>query len=300
MRFMMMIKSDATTEAGAMPEEHDLVAMGRYNHELIKAGVLLTGEGLHPSSQGFRLHNDRGTLTVIDGPFGEPTRLIAGFWLIDVKSREEAIEWAKRVPFEPGGTGEIEVRKVMEMDDFPVQDNESGWREQEIELRGGTPDGPLTSPTTSATTPADGARKLRWLMMFKADAHSEAGALPNEQSLTDMGNLMADMASAGVLLGGEGLAPSSKGARVRFAAGKRTVLDGPFAETKELIGGFCMLQCISRDEAIAWASRGMRIHGDGESEVRRVMDTEDFPAELVAKVPEVFAAGQEFRERAAR
>ena len=122
MRFMMMIKANKDTEAGVMPEEKTLAAMGKYNEELAKAGVLLDGMGLQPSSKGARVRFSGGKPTVIDGPFAEAKELIAGFWLIQVKSKEEAIEWAKRVPFDPdvhmGGKGEIELRQVFEMEDF--------------------------------------------------------------------------------------------------------------------------------------------------------------------------------------
>lgn len=118
MRFMVMVKSDETTENGAMPTEEDLTAMGRYNEELVKAGVLLAGEGLHPSSRGARIKFTGGQPTVIDGPFSEAKELIAGFWLIDVKSKEEAIEWMKRMPCTEGVETNIEIRQVFEADDF--------------------------------------------------------------------------------------------------------------------------------------------------------------------------------------
>jgi len=125
MKFMMLIKADQNSEAGKMPEEAVLVAMGKYNEELIKAGVLLAAEGLQPSSKGARVRFAGGKTTVIDGPFTETKELIAGFWMIQVKSKQEAIEWAKRVPFDPkgasattGGAGEIEVRQVFDVADF--------------------------------------------------------------------------------------------------------------------------------------------------------------------------------------
>ncbi len=127
MRFMMLIKSDATAEAGVMPDEKLIEAMGRYNDELLKAGVLLAAEGLHPSSKGARIRFAGGKRTVLDGPFAEAKELIAGFWMIQVKSREEAIEWASRVPFESGdassrdGVGEIEVRQIFDEADFPPE-----------------------------------------------------------------------------------------------------------------------------------------------------------------------------------
>jgi hypothetical protein len=121
-RFMMMIKANKDTEAGVMPEEKTLAAMAKYNEELVKAGVLLDGMGLQASSKGARVKFSGGKPTVIDGPFAEAKELIAGFWLIQVKSKAEAIEWAKRVPFDPdvhmGGEGEIELRQVFELEDF--------------------------------------------------------------------------------------------------------------------------------------------------------------------------------------
>src|SRR4051812_19549233 len=116
MRFMVLVKSDKNTEAGVLPDEKILTAMGRYNEELMKAGVLLAGEGLHPSSKGARVKFSGEKRTVTDGPFTETKELIAGFWLWQVKSKEEAIEWLKRAPFD-GGT-EVEIRQVFEASDF--------------------------------------------------------------------------------------------------------------------------------------------------------------------------------------
>lgn len=116
MRFMVIVKADADSEAGVMPSAELLQQMGNYNEELVKAGVMLAGEGLQPSSKGARVRFEGGKRTVIDGPFAEAKELVAGFWLWQVKSKEEAIEWLKRAPFD-GGT-EIELRQVFETDDF--------------------------------------------------------------------------------------------------------------------------------------------------------------------------------------
>ena len=119
MRFMMIVKASRESEAGAMPEEKNLANMARYNEELVKAGVMLDGAGLKPSSDGARVRYSGDKRTVIDGPFAESKELIAGFWVIQVKSKEEAVEWAKRVPFEDG---EVELRPFFELDDFPPSD----------------------------------------------------------------------------------------------------------------------------------------------------------------------------------
>ncbi len=118
MRFMVMIKGDAETEAGGMPSTEVLAAMGKYNEELVNAGVMLAGEGLHPSSKGARVKLSGGTTTVVDGPFAEAKELVAGFWLWEVSSLDEAIEWVKRCPSDPQQEGEIEIRQVFENDDF--------------------------------------------------------------------------------------------------------------------------------------------------------------------------------------
>ena len=118
MRFMVMVRADADTEAGILPSEELLTAMGKYNEEMVKAGVLLAGEGLQPSAKGARVRFSGETRTVIDGPFTEAKELIAGFWLIQVKSKEEAIEWVKRCPNPLAGESEIELRQVFEAEDF--------------------------------------------------------------------------------------------------------------------------------------------------------------------------------------
>lgn len=123
MRFMMIIKSNDDSEGGAMPTKEEIEAMGRYNEEMVKAGVMLAGEGLHPSSAGARVSFDGGRPSVTDGPFTESKELVAGFWLIQVKSKEEAVAWASRCPA-PQGEGQggvIEVRQVFETADFPEE-----------------------------------------------------------------------------------------------------------------------------------------------------------------------------------
>lgn len=122
MRFMIIIKASQDSEAGVMPSQELLTAMGNYNEELAKAGILLAGEGLHPSSKGARVRFSGDKRTVIDGPFIETRELIAGFWLWQVKSKEEAIEWVKRCPNPmPGTEAEIEIRQVFEMEDFGAE-----------------------------------------------------------------------------------------------------------------------------------------------------------------------------------
>jgi hypothetical protein len=134
MRFMILVKADRDTEAGVLPSEEILAEMGKYNEELAKAGVLLAGEGLQPSSKGARVRFSGGKRTVIDGPFTEAKELIAGFWMIQVKSKEEAIEWVKRCPNPTAGEAEIEIRQVFEAEDFGAAFTPE-LREQEERLR---------------------------------------------------------------------------------------------------------------------------------------------------------------------
>jgi hypothetical protein len=121
MRFMVIVKATKDSEAGVMPSQELLAAMGNYNEELVKAGIMLAGEGLHPSSKGVRVVFDGDKRTVVDGPFAETKELIAGFWLWQVKSKEEAIEWLKRCPNPMPGESEIELRQVFEAADFGAE-----------------------------------------------------------------------------------------------------------------------------------------------------------------------------------
>jgi hypothetical protein len=133
-RFMILIKADKNTEGGALPDAKLLTEMGKFNEELVKAGVMLAGEGLHPSSKGARVRFSGDKRTVIDGPFAETKELVAGFWLWNVKSKAEAIEWVKRCPNPTGAESEIEIRQVFEAEDFGAEFTPE-LREQEQRLR---------------------------------------------------------------------------------------------------------------------------------------------------------------------
>jgi hypothetical protein len=131
-RFMILVKADKNSEAGVLPSKELVAAMGKFNEEMARAGVLLAGEGLHPSSKGARIKFSGARRPVTDGPFAETKELLAGFWLIQVKSKAEAIEWASRAPFEEGA--ELEIRQVFEASDFPpeVFPPEDAAREQAL------------------------------------------------------------------------------------------------------------------------------------------------------------------------
>ena len=134
MKFMVIVKASPESEAGKMPSEKLLADMGKYNEELVRAGVLLAGEGLHPTSNGVRVQFSGSKRTVVDGPFSETKELIAGFWLFQVKSKEEAIEWVKRCPNPMESDSEIEIRQVFEAEDFGAEFTPE-LREQEDRIR---------------------------------------------------------------------------------------------------------------------------------------------------------------------
>ena len=134
MRVMVMVKATAESEAGTMPKQELLEAMGRFNEQLVQAGILLAGEGLHPSARGARVRFDGASRQVVDGPFAETRELVAGFWLWQVRSMDEAIEWVKRCPNPHEGPCEIEIRPVFEAEDFGAEFT-AELREQEERLR---------------------------------------------------------------------------------------------------------------------------------------------------------------------
>jgi hypothetical protein len=275
MRFMMLIKADKDFESGVLPDEKMLSQMAKYTEELVKAGALVGCERLEPSAKGARVRYANGKFTVTDGPFAETKELVAGFCMIDAKSRDEAIEWANRMPFEEG---ETEVRPLFELTDFHVAlaEKPDGWREKEEQFR--------------AAPPARKPGTVRYVGFVKADEATEAGVLPDEKFLTAMGAFMEEGVKSGVFLSGEGLQPSAKGARVRYSGTKRLVIDGPFAETKELIAGYAILQYTSKAEAIEGTKQFVQVDAQGrlghecECEIRQVFEFENFgPSEAVER-----------------
>jgi hypothetical protein len=248
MRFMMLFKSDARIEAGDLPDQATRDAMAAYNQELARAGAFVAAEGLQPTAAGARVRMSGGEMTVVRGPFLPAGQLIAGYWMVQVASRAEAIEWARRVP---GADGEIEVRAIYELDDFPVDPAEraDGWRDQERAAR-------------EAAAPARKAGTARFIAMLKSDAVTESAATPSEKVLARMGAVMQELVASGAMLGGEGLKPSAHGARVRRSGARRTVIDGPFTESKEMIAGYSIVQARSIDEAVDYARRWLPIHVD--------------------------------------
>jgi len=257
MRFMILRKADRDTEAGIMPGEPLLAAMGEYNEGLVKAGVMRAGEGLQPTSKGARVSFRAGKAHVTDGPFTEAKELIAGFTMIEVESKQAAIDWVKRwPPLDGNGEVEIEIREL------------------------GCPAGMAGHSEAATPAPArhaDGIPLQRYMVLLKACDATEAGYLTDDQHLAKMTQRNLESVRAGVMIGGEGLQPSNRGARIKFSGGKPKVIDGPFAEAKELIAGFWMLQVRSKQEAIEWVKRYPFPLGDeAEVEIRKVFEAADF------------------------
>ena len=242
MRFMIFRKADAATEAGVMPTTELFEAMTAYNESLTRAGVMLDGMGLKRSAEGVRYHYTDGEAAVVDGPFAEAKELVAGFTVIQARSLDEAVAWARRWPGAEDGDPTLEVRQVQE----PV-------------------------PAFGA---ADPARRQFVALLTHDEAEAEAGPTPEEEAA--MGQLLADAAEAGVLVEAGGLYPSSAGARVVFEGGVPTVVDGPFAEAKEVIGGYAIYQADSLEDLRPWSERFGRAIGTGTSEIRPVFGDADF------------------------
>jgi hypothetical protein len=271
---MLLVKATKEFEEGALPDETHMLDVARFTEDLVKAGALVTCERLKPSTDGVRVRFAHGKYTITDGPFAETKELVAGFCLIKVNSLEDAIEWAKRIPLREG---EVEVRPLFELEDFPVDPSEQpdGWRVKEMQLR----EAPL--PTRKPGT-------TRYLGLLKADSLSESGALPDPQVLEAMGSFIEEGTKAGFFITGEGLKPSAEGARVRYSGTDRLVLDGPFAETKELVAGYAILQFASKAEMIEWTKRFVQVDAPGrqgaqcECEMRPIFEFEEFaPSEAL-------------------
>jgi hypothetical protein len=267
MQFMIFRKADKDTEAGVLPGAELLQAMGQYNQQLADAGIMRGGEGLQPSAKGVRLQLSPGRVTIVDGPFTETKELIAGFSIIDVESKEQAIDWLRRWPQQDGG-GKVE-----------------------LELReSGCPGGCAEIDAAS-----DGAPGKRFVVLLRSSADLESEVPVPREKLDALDANNAAEAKAGVLLAADGLRSSARGARVKIADGKVSVVDGPFTEIKEMIAGYWMIRAASLQDAIEWAKRNPYPTGpDVEVEIRQVLEMADFGAEFT---PELRAAEQRMRSQ---
>jgi hypothetical protein len=248
MQFMIMRRADAATEAGTPPAPEAIEDMARFNRRLADDGLLGLALGLRPSTQALRLRMWPGGDSLAQGPF-ETSGLLAGFTIIEAASKEDAIEQLKRWPASDGDVT-LELRET------------------------GCPGGCAQVPPAAA---GDGKR---YVILLRADEATERDAIPPQEKLDALNAFNAAQAAAGVLLAGDGLKSSPRGARVKLAGGRASVIDGPFAEAKELIAGFWMIRARSIDEAVAWARTLPYPTGPQvEVEIRETLTMEDLRAE---------------------
>jgi hypothetical protein len=242
MRFMVMHKMTAEMESGAPPDQEIIQGVGKLIGEGAARKIFQGGEGLKPSSQRTHVVYKNGKRAkVTDGPFTEAKELVAGFALMKVKSKEEALAWADKFVGVLGG-------------------------DQELFL------GPVVEPWDLGMMPKPANPPLRILSMHKMDAAAEADTPPDPKLMAKMGALIEEMTRAGVLEATGGLTSTRKGARIRFdTGGKPRVTDGPFAESKELIAGYAILELPSKQAAIEWALRFGEVVKVNEVDVRQML-----------------------------
>jgi len=237
MRFMIMHKMTEEMETGK-PSPEIIANVGKLIGDAVKDKAFLGGEGLKPSAERVHIAYKNGTRTVTDGPFTEAKELVAGFALMRVHSKEEALEWCDKFA---AVIGDIELFM-----------------------------GPVVEPWDLGMIPKPKNHPLRMLSMHQMNERAESEMPPDPALFAKMGALVDEMKKAGVLQATSGLASTRKGARIRFQGGKHTVTDGPFAESKELIAGYALLDLPSRTAAIEWAVRFGEIVQVNEVEVREV------------------------------
>ncbi len=241
MRFMVMHKVDAKMEAGAPPDPRIIQNMGALVQESLKNGLFVTGAGLHRSAKRVRIKNKGGELSVAQGPYTGDNELLASYAMLKVRSLADALPHVRRFA-QASGDGEIEAGPVVEAWDLGIV------------------------PKPSGDVP------LQLLLLTKADARFERDESSSEQRASALQALADSLGNDGALLASGVLAPSSQAVRAAATAGKRTWVDGPFAESKELIAGFSVLEVPSLQAAVAWANRYASILVDSEIDVRRLIE----------------------------
>jgi hypothetical protein len=247
MRYIMMHRTNTYNEQGLPPSPELLAGMGSLTQDMMQAGLLLMGEGLGPSSKGVRLHCQQGQCTLTRGPLQGGNELPSGFYIAATKTMDEATQWARHVA-EIVGEVEIDIRPVVEPWDL----------------------GLMSKP--------EGLQTTRYMLMCKADTRSEAGAALQPEVARNLAALVERMRQAGVLLASIDIRPSAEGQRLNYRGGKLKTIDGPFAESKELIGGFCVADAPSRAALQPWIDRFASVIGDIEIDVRPLHDSSILPA----------------------
>jgi hypothetical protein len=240
MRLIMMHNTNAHWEAGNPPSAALVAEMGKLTEEMMQAGVMLGGEGLRQTSLGVRLNFSGGERKLRHGPYGGPGPLNAGFLVLRLQTVDEAVEWATRLG-RIVGDSEIDVRPVCEPWDLGF------------------------------CPPPAGLDTTRYMLVYKADGQSEA-AIAAAVRGPAMARLIGEMRQAGVFLAFEPFQPSAQALRLAFAGEQRSVTDGPFSESKEVIGGYCMVEVAGMDEALRWSTRFAGVVGDVELDIRRLYD----------------------------
>jgi hypothetical protein len=238
MRFMVMHKLTAEMERGFPPDPATIAGIGKLIEEGVKEKVFVSGEGLKPSSERVHIAYKNGKRTITDGPFTEAKELVAGYALLRVRSKEEAISWCDRFA---ALFGELELFL-----------------------------GPVVEPWDLGFAPKPANPPLRFLSMHKMDERAESEAPRDPVLMEKMGVLIEEMMKAGVLQATGGLSATRKGARIHFDGGKRTVIDGPFAESKELVAGYAIIEVPSKAAAIEWSMRFGDVVKVHEVEVREI------------------------------
>jgi hypothetical protein len=236
MQFMVMHKMTQGLEHAFPPDPAVVAAVGKLIEEGVKEKIFVSGEGLRPSRERLHLAYANGKRTITEGPFKDLGQLVAGFALLRVRSKDEAIGWVDKFA---AVIGDVELFM-----------------------------GPVVEPWDLGVVPKPENPPLRFLCLHQANEHSERELDPDPALRTKMGALVEEMTKAGVLQATGGLAATSKGARIRFEGGKRTVVDGPFAESKELVAGYAIIEAPSTAAAVEWSKRFGEVVKVNEVEVR--------------------------------
>jgi hypothetical protein len=238
MKFMIMHKVTDEMERGLPPDKSVIEGVGKLVGDALREKRMIAGAGLKPTSQRSHIVYSGGKRTITDGPFAEAKELVGGYAQMRVRSKEEAIAWCDKFAAALGGDVEVFL-------------------------------GPVVEPWDLGVVPKPADAPLRFLAMHRMDARSEAGAPPDPALFPKIAALTEEMTKAGVFEGAAGLLSTKHGARLRWdAGGKRTITDGPFAESKELVAGFVILDLPSKEEAVAWAIRFREVVKVNEIDVR--------------------------------